>query len=107
MKLTRKLLAGASALVVTSATGIGLASALTPTPPAVPAEQQALVTAGYAKVADWGKFVKVQNGCTTTVMLSGTNYYVSTKGKLSSTLYPVRPNHVVAGADLLAANCQG
>lgn len=103
MKKTANILAGIAALAVTGVTGVMLASAA----PSLPAEQQELVDAGYAKVADWGKFEKKQNGCTVTVMLSGANYYVSTKGKLSSTLYPVRPAHVADGADLLMANCQG
>ena len=104
MKKSTKIAAIAAAATSALVSGAAVVLAAAPT---VPAEQTALVEAGYAKVANWGKFVKDENGCKTTIMLSGDNYYVSTSGKLKSTLYPVRPTHVVDGADLLTANCQG
>ena len=86
------------------ATSVGVAVAVTP--PAVPAEQQALLDAGYTKKADYGLFVKQDGNCKITVQKSGKNYYVTSKGKFGAQIYPVQPSQVLNAANLINANCQ-
>ena len=97
----------ATTILAASTVGVGALAAVASAAPTLPAEQQALLNAGYTETASWGKFDNQHGACHITVELSGKNYYVFTRGTLSATLYPVRPGHVVDGAALLDANCQG
>jgi hypothetical protein len=105
MKIRTKLIAGAALAVAMTGTTVVVSAV---DAPALPAEQQALVIAGYTKTASsWAKFEKQDGACRVTVEQVGKNYYVFTSGKRVATLYPVIPSQVVAGAALMDVNCQG
>jgi len=104
MKLSRKMTTAAVAL--TSVLGVGAVGVAAHAASTLPAEQQALVTAGYTNTGGW-KFTKQDGACRVTVEAVGKNYYVLTTGKMSAEMYPVRANHVVDAAALMDANCQG
>jgi hypothetical protein len=105
MKYTKRIIVGSLFAFMLSGSAFALATAATP--PALPAEQQALLNNGYKETASWGKFEKQAGACHMMVELSGKNYYVTSTGKLAASLYPVRPSHVVDGATFAEANCQG
>ena len=104
MKYATKLTAGILGILTLGFTGVGLAATI---PPALPTEQQALVSAGFTKAKTWAKFDKQHGDCHITVEKNGKNYYIVTSGKLKASLYPVIPKQVVSGAALMDANCQG
>ena len=103
MKYAKRLITGS---VLAAALSTGAIAFVAAVPPPLPTEQQSLISHGYTETASWGKFDKQAGACHMTVELNGKNYYVVSKGKFSSTLYPVHPDQVVAGASLLEANCQ-
>ncbi len=107
MKVSKRILAGIVAGVTTAGLGVSLAMAAPPVVPALPAEQQALVDAGFVKKATWARFDKQDGQCHLRVERSGANYYVYTSGKVNGIAYPIRPAHVVATVSLLNTNCQG
>ena len=104
MKYVKRIALGSVVAVALSTGALAFAGAITP--PVLPVEQQALLNNGYTETASWGKFDKQAGACHVTVELSGKNYYVFSTGKFSTTLYPVHPDQVVAGATLIQANCQ-